>query len=278
MKKALMGIVAVLVLLAWACPSLADGERAAARAIYNNFEVGKALPLASKMIPGLTLAQAYGVQAALMAVFRSNQDQVAGFKAGLTSKEIQRRFGAKGPAFGVLMASMRRYGTVHRKSYFKLMLEVEIGYILGKPISKPVTHRTVRQYVLGVAPAVEMPDLAFADLKAITLPDIVAANVTCRGFVLGQAIPLRDAHPNQVKGQLWKDGKALGPAVGGRAAMGDQWEALAWTVNQALALYGPLGEGSVIITGSLGPMYPGEPGFYRAVFSHGLGEVTLTVK
>ncbi|MCF8042398.1 MAG: fumarylacetoacetate hydrolase family protein [Desulfarculaceae bacterium] len=278
MKKAIVGTIAALVLLALACPAPAESDRNLALAIYKNFQAGKALPLASKVMPGLTLAQAYGVQAALMSVFRSNQDQVAGFKAGLTSKAVQKRFGAKGPAFGVLMASMRRYGAVNRKSYYRLMLEVEIGYLLGKPISSPVTHRTVREYVVGIAPAVELPDLAFDDLKAITLPDIVAANVTCRGFILGKTVRTDQVDPNAVQGQLWRGGKALGPAVNGKAALGSQWEALAWTVNQALALYGPLAEGSVIITGSLGPMFPGEPGSYRAVFSGGLGEVAFEVK
>jgi len=278
MKIAMKGIAAALILLAWACPSPAAGDRELALAIYKSFKAGQALPLASKEMAGLTLAHAYGVQAALLAIFRSHMDQVAGFKAGLTSKAVQQRFGAKGPAFGVLMSSMRSYGEVDRKSYYRLMLEVEIGYLLGKPISSPVTHRTVRQYVVGIAPAVELPDLAFADLKAITLPDIVAANVTCRGFILGKTVRTGQVDPNAVQGQLWRDGKALGPAVSGKAALGSQWEALAWTVNQALALYGPLGEGSVIITGSLGPMFPGEPGSYKAVFSGGLGQVAFEVK
>lgn len=278
MKKAIVGIAAALVLLAGAGLALADEERAAALAIYKSFQAGQALPLASRMIPGLTLARAYGVQAALLAIFRSHQDQVAGFKAGLTSKAVQQRFGAKGPAFGVLMASMRRYGVVNRAAYHRLMLEVEIGYLLGKPINQAVTHHTVQGYVLGIAPAVELPDLAFADLKALTLPDIVAANVTCRGFLLGKMARLDQVDPNAVRGQLWRSGKALGPAVSGRAALGDQWEALAWTVNQALALYGPLGEGSVIITGSLGLMFPGEPGSYRAVYSGGLGALAFEVQ
>lgn len=278
MKKMIMGITAALILLVWVCPAPAESERAVALAIYKDFQAGNALPLATKMIPGLTLAQAYGVQAALMSVFRSNQDQVAGFKAGLTSKAAQRRFSTKGPALGVLLASMRRYGVVDRAAYYRLALEVEIGYLLGKPISSPVTQRTVRPYVVGIAPAVEARDLAFADLKAVTLPDLVASNVTCRGFILGKTVRLGQVDPNAVRGQLWRSGKALGPAVSGKAALGSQWEALAWTVNQALALYGPLAEGSVIITGSLGPMFPGEPGSYKAMFSGGLGGVAFEVK
>lgn len=77
-----------MILLAWACPSLAQGERNLALDIYNNFQAGQALPLASKAMPGLTLAHAYGVQAALLAVFHSHLDQVAGFKAGLTSQAV----------------------------------------------------------------------------------------------------------------------------------------------------------------------------------------------
>lgn len=278
MKKAIMGTMAVLALLAWAAAAVAEGERAVAQAIYHNFQTGQALPLASRLMPGLTLAQAYGVQVALMAVFRSHEDQVAGYKAGLTSRAAQQRFGAKGPALGVLLASMRRYNAVKRSDYYRLALEVEVGYLLGKPISQPVTHRTVRPYVLGIAPAVETRDLAFADLKAVTLPDLVASNVTCRGFILGKTVRADQVDPDAVSGQLLRGGQALGPAVSGKAALGSQWEALAWTVNQALALYGPLGEGSVIITGSLGPMFPGEPGEYRAVFSGGLGEVAFSVK
>ncbi len=278
MRKLCAGAAVALILLLGASLALAEEERQAALAIYKEFKAGKALPLASQLLPGLTLARAYGVQAALLALFRSHEDQVAGYKAGLTSQAMQQRFGAKSPALGVLLASMRRDETVESQAYYRLMLEVEIGYLLGKPILHPVTHRTVCQYVLGIAPVVELPDLAFADPQALTLPDIVAANVTCRGFILGKTVRAGQVDPNAVRGQLWREGQALGPAVDGRAALGDQWEALAWTVNQALALYGPLGEGAVIITGSLGPMFPGQPGSYRAVFSGGLGEVAFQVK
>ncbi|BEQ13506.1 2-keto-4-pentenoate hydratase [Desulfoferula mesophila] len=278
MNKLLAGLSAAVISLALALPALAQSDREVALAIYKNFQAGQALPLASKMRPGLTLAQAYGVQTALVALFRSHEDQVAGYKAGLTSQAVQQRFGAKGPALGVLMASMRRYKVVRRADFRNLALEVEIAYLLGKPISRPVTHRTVREYVLGIAPAVELPDLAYADMSAVTLPDIVAANVVCRGFILGPMVRADKLDPNVTQGQLWRGGKPLTPAVGAKAALGSQWEALAWSVNQALAMYGPLSEGSVILTGSLGPMFPGEPGSYEAVFSGGLGRVAFEVK
>ena len=74
------------------------------------------------------------------------------------------------------------------------------------------------------------------------------------------------------------NGEELGKPVPGRAAMGDQWKALSWTLNNILKNGGEIKKGMVVITGSLGRMYPGKPGNYKAVYTGGLDDISFTIE
>jgi len=205
--------------------------------------------------------------------------QVAGIKAGLTSAPAQKKFGAKGPVTGVLLASMGfKDGKVSTKGYQRCMLEVEVGYVLAKDVTADVTPDSVKSYVAQVMPAVEVPDIPFASMKGMVPADLVAINVGARGYVLGKPIDSAKVDVNKLTGKLVMNGKDVGKAVPSRAALGDQWKALAWSLNNARAHGGLIKKGMFVITGSLGPLYPGKPGSYKAVYTGGLGELAFTVK
>lgn len=275
MKKALC--LTLLLCLALAPAAWAAGD--VANNLYTNYKAGKPVPLPSQSIKGLDQAGAYKVQAEFVALLKADGNKVSGYKAGLTSAPAQKKFGAPGPCSGVLTEAML-FGdnVVKSKLYTKMMLEVELGYRFKSAIKGPVTARTVKQYVGAVMPAVEVPDLNFATFKGLKFEDIVAVNVGARGYVLGKPVDPAKVHVNKVTGKLVKNGKDMGPAVPARAALGNQWQALAWTVNNVLAHGDAVDKGMVIITGSLGRMYPGGPGSYQAVYTGGLGNLSFTVK
>ncbi len=276
-RMLLMGVILALALapVAWA----GMDKTGVPKVLYENFKACKPVPLPSQHIQGLTVAGAYEIQGLLIAQHLKAGETVAGFKAGLTSKPAQRKFKASGPVSGVLLKSMQiTGGVVDSKPYHKMMLEVEIGYILGRDLNQPVTPEQARAAVANICPAVEVPDLNFATFKGLTVADIVADNVGARGFILGKPVSPRGIDVNTVTGRLFRDGKPLGPPVPGKAALGDQWKALAWTLNNVLKTGGEVKKGMVVITGCLGRMNPGRPGSYRALYSGGLGELSFKVK
>lgn len=282
-RKCLFTVTAALALalaLALAGPAAAADT---GKDLASAYKAGKPLPLASQQQARLDEAGAYQVQAAYVAALVAGGEKPAGLKAGLTSKPAQDKFKAPGPVWGVLMESMRlapdgQGGPVGRAGYGRMMIEVEIGYILNQDITQPISAEKAPAYVDKVAPVVELPDLNFADMKSITWQDIAAGNVGPRGFIVGQARPLGDMSVNDVTGQLVMNGKAMGPAAPGRAALGDQWKALAWTVNSALKAGQKVSKGMLVITGSLGPMFPAKPGEYEARYTGGLESLKFTVQ
>ena len=277
MKK-LFSYVAVFMLVAFLV-SVVYAADDVPTVLFDHYKAAKPIPLPSSAISDLTVQKAYDIQKAFVDKLIQDGGVIAGYKAGLTSPPAQKKFKAPGPVTGVLLKDMLiTDGKVLSKPYSKMMLEVEIGYRLNRDIKTPTTPETVKSLVDEIMPAVEVPDLNFATFKGLAFTDIIADNVGARGFILGNPQPVDKVDPNQVTGQLFMDGKALAPPVPGRAALGDQWKALSWSLNNVLANGGEIKKGMVVITGSLGKMYPGKPGSYKAVYTGGLDNLVFTVQ
>ena len=268
----------VLIIVGFLFSNVQAGEDIS-QVLFENYKGCTPVPLPSSAIPGLTVNQAYEIQNRLVSKFIKDGAVVAGYKAGLTSPPAQKKFKAPGPVTGVLLEDMRiANGKVSSKPYTKLMLEVEIGYILNQDIKTPTTPQNVKNMVGAILPAVEVPDLNFATFKGLAFTDIIADNVGARGYLLGKERSIDKVEPNTVTGQLFMNEKAMGPAVPARAALGDQWKALSWALNNVLANGYEIKKGMVVITGSLGKMYPGKPGSYKAVYTGGLDNLEFTVQ
>lgn len=247
--------------------------------LFKQFKAVAPLPLASQTIKDLDEAKAYKIQADLVELYKVHGGQISGYKAGLTSKPAQEKFKASGPVSGVLFKSMLiTDGVAKLKGHAMMMLEVEIAYELKQDVTQPVDAAAAPGLVAKVMPAVEVPELKFADMKALTVADIVAANVGARTYLLGKPVSPSGLDVNAVTGQLMRDGQAVGQPAPGRAALGDQWQALAWTINNALKQGLPVKAGMVFLTGSLGPMYPAQAGQHQAVYTGGLGELPFKVE
>ena len=248
MKK-LFSFVAAFMLGAFIFTAVHAGEDVP-EVLFQNYKACKPVPLPSAAIPDLTVEKAYSIQKAFVAKFIQNGDVVTGIKAGLTSPPAQKKFNAPGPVTGILFKSMQvTDGKVLSKSYVKPNLEVEIGYRLNQDVNAPTSPDSVKELIDEVMPAIEIGDVNFATFKGLLFTDIIADNVGPRGYILGNPQPMDKVDPNQVTGQLFMDGQALGKAVPGTAALGDQWKALSWSLNNVLANGGELKKGMFVITG-----------------------------
>ncbi|MBN1672273.1 MAG: fumarylacetoacetate hydrolase family protein [Kiritimatiellae bacterium] len=253
----------------------AEPAELAARLLAARAE-GRPIPVLS-MGANLDMDTAYEVQKAYV-YERITRDPIAGFKAGLTSKATQRKFGFTAPVSGVLFDSGANGDgpQINRSAFRALMIEVEIGLVVGSPIQKEVRSLAeLRKCIRGVVPAIELPDLGFEDIKKVRAADIIAANVSACEFILGNERPLGDLDLNRVVASLMT-GRVLMSRGQGSDAMGDQWTAAFWLVNQTIKHGWELKPGQVLLTGSLGKAVAGKPGRYEAQWS-GLGKITFEI-
>ncbi len=229
---------------------------------------GRPMPALSSYDPDFSLDAAYAVQRALVERLYGNR-AIGGYKAGFTSKAAQLKYYLRAPVSGVLPGDGRLSdgAIVDLAKFKKLMIEVEIGFILRSPIRRPMKSiADLKTYVSSAVPAIELPDLNYEKPHNLIGLDIVATNVAARSYIVGKPLALRDlGEVNGFKINLTHDGKSIDQGLATNA-LGNQLEALRWLVNHLLERGYPLDPGQVLITGVLGKINPGLPGHYRAEF------------
>lgn len=118
------------------------------------------IPVLSVEYPAMDVNTAYGIQKAFIEK-KSSREKLAGFKAGLTSEKGQKRFGLTAPVAGALFESGRLTGEsiVESKAFHRLMIETEIGFVIGENLSQPLHDVTaLRKSIRAVMPVVELQD------------------------------------------------------------------------------------------------------------------------
>lgn len=239
---------------------------------------GQPIPVLSIQYPAMDVKIAYEVQKAYVET-RLSQEKIAGFKAGLTSEGGQKTFGVDAPLAGVLFESGKIVGdaTIDKSRFHQLMLETEIGFVIGKSITRPLKDVTeLQENVQSVMPVIELPDLGFADMKQLKGVDIIAANVAAKQFIVGQQRAVEGLDLNAVSVSLLLDGQEVNSGKG-TDALGDQWQAALWLVNTMVDQGWALKPGHIVITGALGKMLPGKPGKYVADYGS-FGKITFEIK
>jgi 2-keto-4-pentenoate hydratase len=239
----------------------------------------RTIPLPSAQLPELTLEKAYALQRDLAKRIIATGDKVSGFKGGLTSEAGQKKFGVNQPLMGPLfkLGELGPDAVVDQKSFTKLFIETEIGYVLGEKITEPVKDvDSLKKKVKEVFAAVELPDLRFGDMKSLKATDLVVDAVSCAKYIVGKRMPADQVDVAQVEAVLKLDGQEVNK---GKAsdALGDQWKALLWLVNSAVEQGWTLEPGYIFITGAMGSMLPGKPGKYEGDWGK-LGTLAWTVK
>lgn len=206
-------------------------------------------------------------------------DKLAGFKAGLTSKGGQKKFGVNEPVAGILFASgqLSDDAIVDSKQFHRLMLETEIGFVIGTKITEKISDiSTLQKSIQSVMPVIELPDLGFADMKNLKGVDIIAANVAAKQFIVGQPKAATDIDLNTVTVSLNHQDTVINQGKGTDAS-GNQWEALRWLVNTMIEQGWTIEPGQILITGALGKMHLGKQGKYIADYGD-FGKLTFEIK
>ncbi len=252
-------------------PQMADS-------LISAYEHSLPIPVLSQNFVSLDLDCAYAVQKAFVG-YRLQTDSIGGFKAGLTTPGAQKKFGVPFPVAGVLFAAGAKpnYSVIDRADFHNLMIETEIGFIIGKPITRPLKNiAELKEHITFVLPAIELPDLGFTNLKVLKGIDLIAANVAAVQYIPGSYRLPQNHQLNDVKVILYRDGQQVNCGHG-TDALGDQWQAALWLVNTMIEQGWTIDKGHILLTGALGNMIPGKPGHYLADYGS-FGKIEFEIR
>ena len=264
------------VITVWTGAANADADNWA-EIIIGETAKGASMPVLSAYGAGLDVTTAYEIQRIVVEDALETR-QIGGYKAGFTSAAARARFQIEKPLAGVLFADGQLVdgAEIRRDAFKRLMVEVEIGYVLRSPITRRIQSTAdLKTYVLHAVPAVELPDVDYEDLGQLNGLDIVATNMAVAAYLVGKPFRFTDLEEvNALEVALYRDGELVDDGYAANA-LGDQLRALLWLVNDRQARGWPLRAGQLLLTGTLGKINPGMTGNYTV--NYGRGELRFRI-
>lgn len=232
----------------------------------------------SELRPGLSIDEAYAIQAAGLALRQAAGACVVGHKIGLTSQAMQEAVGVDQPDFGyVLDSGLHASGDrVAADRFIAPRAEGEVAFRLGTALSGAgVTAADVLAATEAVAPALEVIDSRVRDWR-ITIVDTIADNASSGGAVVGAWVALDALEVDLAALELRLD--VDGEQVEGRgdAVLGHPAESVAWLARALHAQGDALAAGEVVLSGALARALPVVSGSVARARLGPLGDVTAT--
>ena len=233
----------------------------------------------TKQVDELSIDDAYAIQAALLELYRSRGDTLAGAKLGLTSVAKQEQMGVDEPVYGfVLESSVLTDETVDLGELIHPRVEPEIVFVLGEDLAGPgVTADDVLDATEKVVGGIEVIDSRY-EAFSFTLTDVVADNTSAARVAIGSdGIAPRDADLAAMTSSFEIDGEITGEATGA-ALLGDPAGCVAMLANYVGKHGQKLDAGWLIMAGATTAAQPLTPGTHAAAHYGHLGSVTVTGK
>lgn len=242
-------------------------------ALHRAYVSGKPIPPISRQAPSMSLADAYRIQDQMLSHRLAAGARVIGKKIGATSEAVQKLVGIDCPDFGLLLsdslcteAEVIDYGRL-----IQPRAEGEIAFVLKDRLQGPG---------IGIADVLAATDHLLACIEVvdsrienwdIRIQDTIADNASCGLFVLGAEkrsitqVDLTGCHM-----QMRRNGKVAAQGRGD-ASLGHPASAIAWLANTFGEMGIALEPGEPLLSGSLGPLVPIEPGDHIHLEIEGLG-------
>lgn len=153
----------------------------------------KQIPQFSLEHPGMTIADAYAIQRAWVALKLADGRKVIGHKIGLTSRAMQRTSNITEPDYGALLDDMvfQAGGDIDISRFILPRVELELAFILSSPLEGPnCTIFDVLNATDHVVPAIEIIDQRIQPIDPATgrtrkVFDTISDNAANAGIVMG---------------------------------------------------------------------------------------------
>jgi 2-oxo-hept-3-ene-1,7-dioate hydratase len=231
---------------------------AAAKALLAAEETRQQIGLLSLAHPGMTLDEAYAIQAELVALKLARGRKRIGWKIGLTSRAMQEQLKIDTPDSGVLLDDMlfRDGATVPKNLFIQPRVEAEIAFLIARDLSgRDVSRSDIVAATAHVAPALEILDTRILRADPVTgkariVTDTISDNAANAGIVLGPQRHAIDAHDLRWVGAIVKRNGVVEETGLGAGVLDDPVTGILWLVHR-LAAYGQgLKAGDIVLSGS----------------------------
>ena len=232
--------------------ALSEAERKkCVETLLNAFKTKKQAVQLSTTYPHITIEDSYAISTAVAEHWMKGGAKLIGHKVGLTSKAMQASSQINEPDYGHLMDTMMipDGAKVEHASYCLPRVEVELAFVLGKPLKGPgVGLLDVLRATEYVVPAIEIVDARLQNPRKIF--DTVADNGAAAGIVIGgRPVGPLDVDLRWVGGIMYRNSEIeeTGVAAGvlGHPALG-----VAWLANKLGPLGVTLEPGHLVLAGS----------------------------
>lgn len=228
----------------------ADRKKAADILVAAEQERKQAVQL-SVTFPDIGFEDAYAISSEVCRRKIAAGAKLIGHKVGLTSKAMQQSSQIDEPDYGFLLDNMliADGAKIPHANYCVPRMEVELAFILGKPLKGPGVGLTdVLRATEYVVPAMELIDARVQNPRKIF--DTISDNGAAAGIIVGGR-PVRpmDIDLRWVGGIMYRNGEVeetgLAAGVLGHPAMG-----IAWLANKVGAYGTILEPGHLVLSGS----------------------------
>lgn len=238
---------------------------------------GTTVPNLRDRAPGMSIADAYAVQARMVSHRLAAGERVTGKKIGVTARAVQQALGVFEPDFGLLTSGMVHAdgAEVPWRDLIQPKAEAEIAFVLRRDLIGPgITPADVLAATDHVCACLEIVDSRIADWD-IRITDTVADNASCGVYALGEdKVDPRDLDLALAGMVAWRNGEVAVTGAGA-AVQGSPLNAVAWLANTLGRLGTPLLAGETVLSGALGPMFAIAPGDRVTMRIGGIGACSL---
>ncbi len=229
--------------------------KAAARALYEAERERCQIGLLSAAHPGMTQADAYAVQAELVALRETAGRRRIGWKVGLTSRAMQAALGIDTPDSGVLFDDMlfQNGATIPAGRFIQPRIEAELAFVLKAPLVGAVSREAAIAATDYVAPALEILDTRIVRQSASgarrRVEDTIADNAANAGLILGAA-RLDPASDLRWHGAIVSRDGVVEETGLGAGVLNDPVMGVVWLARRLARLGAGLKRAEVILSGS----------------------------
>ena len=224
----------------------------------------------------LNLEEAYAVQSISIARRYIRGEKLVGLKLGFTSKAKMEQMGVHDMIWGRLTDKMfyKNGSDLSIGSFIHPRAEPEIAFRISKTIDQVITLENAKEYVDGVAVAIEIIDSRYENFK-FSLEDVVADNCSSAGFTYGDWLPV-NTNIQDIEMSLIFDGEEVENG-NSNAILGNPWESFVAAARLARENGELLKAGAVILAGAATSAVFIKQGQKIEAKAKGLGQVSLQV-
>jgi 2-keto-4-pentenoate hydratase len=223
----------------------------------------------------LSIADAYDIQSRFVDHRISDGATVVGHKIGLTSEGIQNQLDVDEPDYGRLLDTMYIVdGTIPMEDLIQPRIEPEIGFLMERDLTPPVTPTDVLAATRSVIPVLEIIDSRIREWD-INIQDTIADNASSALYVTGDATTSIDGIDLSLEGlKIHRNGELAGSGAGA-AVLNHPARAVAWLANKLEGYDQRIKAGQLVLSGSITPAVDLHPGATITAEFASLGTITI---